>query len=173
MQVSTNSSPRLTVMKPLPYLLLPLATLIGFTACSSWDSSKVVERKFPAEAYTAKLQFDGKFEVLRINGQQQDTRELAAEQMKLVPGHHELELIVREYRLEGVGTIPLTVADGQVLEVTSIRDGASLNVEVWDVTDQKRDPLKIATHALNIRASAYTHIADRANNQTNGSRPLQ
>lgn len=152
-----------------PILLLITALLTG--GCSSLGDTTVMKSSFSAEAYTAQLKFDGKFEVTRINGKVEESRKLQ-QQMKLVPGTHEIEVIAKEYRLEGIGVIPLTVTDGQVLELTTERDGAELKVVVWDVTDAKNAPVKLASIAMDIEASAYHSLASRTLNQTNGNTPL-
>ncbi len=159
-------------MKRIVCSLLSTVALLVSVGCSTLNDSTTVESKFPAEAYTAKLEFDGRFLVTGVNGRPEESRKLQ-KQMKLVPGTHEIEVVAQEYQLEGTGVIPLTVADGQVLELTTERDGAELNVDVWDITDHNRDPLKIATHAMEITASAYTNVGSRSNNPSRHYRPLQ
>ena len=159
-------------MKRPCFPFLAAAAILVASGCSTLDNAARVESKFPAEAYTAKLKFDGKFEVVRINGRLENSR-MMPQEMKLVPGQHELELITRDHGLEGSGTIPLNVAEGQVLELTSYRDGVSLNVEIWEVTDHNRDRRKLATYAMDLRASTDRYRSDQANNDTNGNRPLQ
>lgn len=169
-RLEVNFEPQISLMKRVltPILLLAAILLPG---CSTLSDGPVVKSKFPAESFTAKLKFEGDFQVTRINGRPVESRILQS-QMKLVPGTHEIGIVAREYNLEGVGTIPLTAREGQTLAFTTERNGAILSVDVWDITDQQNKPIKIARHTLEIQNSSFAFHGDRANNDTNGNKLL-
>lgn len=147
-----------------PSLILGAALLVS--GCSSLDSTTVVKSNFAAEDYTAKLKFAGDFEVVSINGRPENTRKFQ-EQMRLVPGTHEVGVIAREYNLEGSGTIGFTVAEGQTLELSSQRDGVQIIAVIRDAASGDT----IASYPLEV-GTPDSERRNRAANDTNGNQPL-
>lgn len=158
-------------MKCAPITVLVLGASLLTSGCSTLDDATKVESRFPAEAYTASVEFDGNFEVTRINGRPEDSRK-PPKHMKLVPGTHEIAVIAADYRLKGTGVIPLTIANGQSLKLTTKRNGAALQVEVWDITDHRNDPVKLSSHDMAVQASALALYPNSPNSDTNGNRVL-
>ncbi len=152
-----------------PVLVLSAALLAS--GCSSIEGTTATKSSFAAEDYTAALEFDGRFQVTSINGRPEESRKLQ-QRMKLVPGTHVVEVIALGYRLRGVGAIPLSLVDGQVLKLTTQQDGASMVAELWDVTDQGNEPVKLGSYPLEITGASLTLGPDRPNNDTNGNRPI-
>lgn len=159
-------------MKTITSLLSLLAFSFATLGCSTLDESHLQASEFPAEAYTAKLEFDGHFKVNRINGRITQSL-MKADQFRLVPGSHEVELTLREYPEEYTGTIAISVADHQTLQLKSKREGPDQFVELWDLTPETGEPVKLAMHKLGWRKSTYANAPPRANIDSNGNRPLQ
>ena len=137
-------------MKTVTPLLSLLAFSLVAVGCSTLDETQLTASKFPAEAHTAKLEFDGQFRVDRVNGRLTHSLQ-AAEQLRLVPGTHEVELTLRAHPDEYTSTV----------------------VELWDLTSPTGQLVKISTHKLDGRRSTYANIHPRAGGDTNGNRPLQ
>ncbi|MBT5902913.1 MAG: hypothetical protein HOH58_12485 [Opitutaceae bacterium] len=159
-------------MKTVTPLLSLLAFSLVAVGCSTLDETQLTASKFPAEAHTAKLEFDGQFRVDRVNGRLTHSLQ-AAEQLRLVPGTHEVEFTLRAHPDEYTSTVAVSVADHQTLQLKSKNDGPNQFVELWDLTSPTGQPVKISTHKLDGRRSTYANIHPRAGGDTNGNRPLQ
>ena len=150
-----------------PILFLAVVLAAG---CSTLQESPQVNSSTPAEAYTAKLKFDGKFRVDHINGR--PTQSLNhADQLRLVPGSHEVGFTLRAYSDEYASTINISVTDHQTLQLKSKREGPNHFVELWNLSDKSGEPVKIATQMLDSPKAINTYA--RASSDTNGNRPLQ
>lgn len=155
----------------MPPLILALAAII-FAGCSTLQESPQVKSSTPAEAYTAKLKFDGHFRVDRINGQLTQSPN-KADQLRLVPGSHEIGFTLRAFPDEYADTIMISVADQQTLQLKSKQQGPNHFVELWNLSDESGKPVKIATHRLDGPKATYANTPPRSASDTNGNRLLQ
>ena len=108
------------------------------------------------------VEFDGHFKVNRINGRINQSL-LKADRLRLVPGSHEVEVTLREFPDDHTGTIRISVADHQILQLKGRIEGANPFIEVWDLNPSSGKPVKIATHPLHWHKSPAANMPPPSN----------